>query len=260
MNRAQRYAILALTVAVFVLVWWALAAIKNNPQQFAGPIQTVQAFIQIFTNPVLRSTVLASLEVTLTSVFFGFSLAVIVGIPVGFLMGRYVAADLLLDPWVNSWYSIPAVAFVPLLMNWTGLTSTSSILIAFLIAVFSIIITVYSGVKNTSRSLIDTARAYNASEGQLISKIIFPASLPNIMIGLRLGITRAIEGVIIAEMFFAAIGLGGMIDYSADHLQSAVSDALIIVLVMVSVALSQALKYINEKTIAWKESESMIRL
>jgi ABC-type nitrate/sulfonate/bicarbonate transport system permease component len=259
LKRAQSYLILALTVVIFIFAWWLAAALKNNQQQFAGPLQTAQALAQIFSSPSLRSSVVASLAATLTSVFLGFALAVVVGVPVGLVMGRYVVADLLLDPWVNSWYSIPAVAFVPLLMNWTGLTSTSTILIAFLIAVFSIIITVYSGVKNTSRSLIDTARAYRASESQLISKIILPASLPNIMVGLRLGITRAIEGVIIAEMFFAAIGIGGLIDFSADHLQSPLSNALIILLVIVSVVLSQAFKYLDKKTVAWKESESMIR-
>lgn len=258
MNKIRTYLILGATIAIFVLAWSFLAAIKNNLQEFAGPLQTAEALVQIFSNPTTSSQVFSSLASTFVSVFYGFVLAVAVGIPVGFLMGRYVVADLLLDPWVNAWYSIPAVAFVPLMMNWTGLTSTSTVLIAFLIAVFSIIINVYSGVKNTSRSLVDTARSYSASEAQLISKVILPASLPNIMLGLRLGFTRAIEGVIIAEMFFAAIGIGGLIDFSADHLQSAISNALIIVLAVTTIALSQALKYMNKKAIAWKESEAIV--
>ena len=72
-------------------------------------------------------------------------------------MGRYIVADLFLDPWVNAWYSIPAIAFVPLVMNWTGLNYAGSIVIAFLIAVFSIILNVYSGIKNTNRSLVETS-------------------------------------------------------------------------------------------------------
>ncbi len=259
-RKLQSNLILAATVVLFILTWWYAAAVKNQTQLFAGPIQTAQAFAQVFTNPTISSQVVTALQVTLVSVFYGFALAIVVGIPIGFLMGRYVVADLLLDPWVNAWYSIPAVAFVPLMMNWTGLTSTSTVLIAFLISVFSIIISVYGGVKNTSSSLVETARAYNASEGQVMTKVIFPASLPNIMVGLRLGLIRAIEGVIIAEMFFAALGLGGMIDFSADHLDSALSDALIVVLAIVSIALSLALKLLSNKAIAWKESESIHRL
>ena len=79
------------------------------------------------------------------------------------------------------------------------------------------------------------------------------------MVGLRLGLSRAIEGVIIAEMFFAAVGLGGMIDYSADHLQSATSDALILVLALISMVLTAILKIVDTEGCAWKRSEAMSR-
>ncbi len=254
-----KYLIFGFTVVLFVVSWSALADARNNLQQFAGPAQTAAALGNIISNSALRDQLLGSLGVTLSSILVGFVLAAIVGIPVGIVMGRYLVVDLFLDPWVNAWYSIPAVAFVPLTMNWTGLTSESSIVVAFLIAVFSIILNVYGGVKNASRSLVDTARAYRANELQLLSKVILPASLPNILVGLRLGISRAIEGVIIAEMFFAAIGIGGLIDYSADHLQSATSDALIIILAIISIILTECLKLVNNRAVAWKQSEAMTR-
>lgn len=254
-----KYLVFACTVVVFIGVWWALADAKNNFEQFAGPVQTAVAFGRVFTDSALRDQLFAALGVTLTSILFGFVLAAVVGIPVGIAMGRYLVADYFLDPWVNAWYAIPAVAFVPLTMNWTGISSTSTVVVAFLIAVFSIILNVYGGIKNLSKTLVDTAMAYRANQFQLLFKVILPASLPNIMVGLRLGISRAIEGVIIAEMFFAAIGIGGMIDYSADHLQSATSDALIIVLAIISIALTECFKLINRRAIAWKESEAMVR-
>lgn len=246
-------------MAAFIGLWWALADAKNNFQQFAGPMQTAVAFETVFTNSALRDQLFTALGVTLTSILFGFALAAVVGIPIGIVMGRYLVADYFLDPWVNAWYAIPAVAFVPLTMNWTGISSISTVVVAFLIAVFSIILNVYGGIRNLSKTLVDTAMAYRASQFQLLFKVILPASMPNIMVGLRLGISRAIEGVIIAEMFFAAIGIGGMIDYSADHLQSASSDALIIVLAIISVALTECFKLINRRAVAWKESESMVR-
>ncbi len=173
--------------------------------------------------------------------------------------GKIYCGGSFLDPWVNAWYSIPAIAFVPLVMNWTGLNYAGSIVIAFLIAVFSIILNVYSGIKNTNRSLVETALAYRANQFQVMYKVMLPASLPSIMVGLRLGLSRAIEGVIIAEMFFAAVGLGGMIDYSADHLQSATSDALILILALISVVLTAILKIVDLKVVAWKRSEAMSR-
>jgi ABC-type nitrate/sulfonate/bicarbonate transport system permease component len=259
LNPSLKYLVFALTVALFVIGWWALADAKNNLEQFAGPVQTVSALGNIFTEASLRNQLITALGTTLTSILVGFALAAVVGIPVGVLMGRYLVADLFLDPWVNAWYSIPAVAFVPLTMNWTGVTSESTIVVAFLIAVFSIILNVYGGIKNTSKTLVDTALAYRANQSQVMFKVILPASLPNIMVGLRLGISRAIEGVIIAEMFFAAVGIGGMIDYSADHLQSATSDALILILAIISLVLTGCFKIVDKRAVAWKESEAMVR-
>jgi NitT/TauT family transport system permease protein len=254
-----RYVILAVSVVVFVAIWGIIALIANNPLEVAGPYATAVAFVQIFQNPTLRSLFASSLVVTMLSIFSGFALATVVGIPVGIIMGKYVVADLLFDPWVNAWYSIPAVAFVPLTMNWTGLTSTSSMIVAFLIAVFSIIINVYTGVKNVSGSMVETARAYGASGMQILAKVVLPASLPNIMVGLRLGISRAIDGVIIAEMIFSVIGIGGMIFDSADKLQMGIANSLIIVLAVISIILNEFMKFLNRKTVAWKESAAMIR-
>jgi ABC-type nitrate/sulfonate/bicarbonate transport system permease component len=255
-----RYAILGCTTLLFIGLWWAVADLKHDYSQFAGPLQTSAAIENTLTNPVLRGQVISALGVTLESIFVGFALAVVIGIPVGVIMGRFLVADLFLDPWVNAWYSIPAIAFVPLVMNFTGLNYAGSIVIAFLIAVFSIILNVYSGIKNCNKTLVDTALSYRASEFQVMSKVLLPASLPNIMVGLRLGISRAIEGVIIAEMFFAAVGLGGMIDYSADHLQSATSDALIIYLAVLSLILTALLRIVDRKLVVWKESEAMNRV
>ena len=145
-------------------------------------------------------------------------------------------------------------------MNWTGLNYAGSIVIAFLIAVFSIILNVYSGIKNTNRSLVETALAYRANQFQVMYKVMLPASLPSIMVGLRLGLSRAIEGVIIAEMFFAAVGLGGMIDYSADHLQSATSDALILILALISVVLTAILKIVDTQSCGLEEIGSNVAM
>jgi len=254
-----RFAVLAGTLLVFAAVWWVIAAAVNNPREIVGPVQTGTAFVRLFTDPPLTRLLASGLQVTITSILLGFALAVVVGVPVGVLMGRYLVVDLFCDPWVNIWYSIPAIAFVPLAMNWTGVSATSSVIIAFLITVFTVIINVYSGVRNVSGSLVDCGMAYGATQTQVMTKIILPATLPNIMVGLRLGISRAIEGVIIAEMVFTVVGLGGVMDDAADNLQLALSGALIIVLAIVSLAFAEVMKYMTTRAVAWKESQAMVR-
>ncbi len=244
---------------MFVLIWWTVAALVNNPLAVAGPQSTWSEFVRLFSDPAVRSQLASGVQTTLGSIFLGFGLSVVVGVPVGILMGRYLVVDLFLDPWVNSWYSVPAIAFVPLTMNWTGVTWVSAMLTAFLVAVFSIIINVYTGVKNCSRSLVESALSYGATQSQVMYKVILPASLPSTMTGLRLGISRAVEGVIIAEMVFTVIGLGGMIDASADKLQLALSYSLILVLAVICIALSQGMKLVSGRVVAWKESQALTR-
>jgi ABC-type nitrate/sulfonate/bicarbonate transport system permease component len=257
--KLTNYLSLIISICLFVLVWWVVARAINNPSMVASPESTWYQFTRLYTDPALSSQLVSGIQTTLGSVFLGFALSVIVGVPIGILMGRYLVVDLFLDPWVNSWYAVPAIAFVPLTMNWTGITWVSAMLTAFLVAVFSIIINVYTGVKNCNRSLVESALAYGANQTQIMYKVILPASLPSTMTGLRLGISRAIEGVIIAEMVFTVVGLGGMIDASADKLQLALSYSLIAVLAVICIALSESMKVLSAKVLVWKESQALSR-
>lgn len=254
-----RFGILALTVVLAVLIWYGFAAYINNPFSLASPMDTLHWFNEIAFNGGVHQLFVGSLELSLAAIFEGFALAAIVGIPVGFIMGRYTAADYVLDPWVNAWYSIPAVAFVPMTMNWFGQSTTATVLVAFLIAVFSIIINVYSGVKNVSNSLVEPAMSFGANQSQMISKVILPASLPSIMVGLRIGISRSIDGVIIAEMIFTVLGFGGMIFDAVDKLELGLAVALVMVLAAISIALNEFMKYLTKRLVAWKESAAMSR-
>ena len=254
-----RYYALAGSVAAFVAIWWAIALAVANPKQVVSPLAAGQAFEHLFTNQVLRGELVTGTEITLTSVLAAFLLAAAVGIPLGLFMGRYLVVDLFLDPWVTSWYSIPAIAFVPLTMNWMGITWESTVVTGFLVAVFSVTLNVYSGVRSVGSQVLEPAISYGASQAQLLSKVILPASLPSIMLGLRLGVARAIEGVVIAEMTLTVIGLGGLIDSAADKLQLSQAIALILVLAAISVALSEVMKWANRKAVPWKEAQAIVR-
>jgi NitT/TauT family transport system permease protein len=259
-NSYFRLALLVASFVAFILIWWSVARAANNPEIVGGPAKTWYEFTQLYVNTSLRTQFISSVEQTLLSILVGFSLSVAVGVPLGVLMGRYLVADLFFEPWVNSWYSVPAIAFVPMTMNWTGVTWISAMITSFLVAVFSITINVYNGVKNCNPSMVDSAISYGATSSQVMLKVILPASLPNIMLALRLGISRAVEGVIIAEMLFTVVGLGGMIDASADKLQLALSYSLIAVLGVIAITLSEATRVLGHRVVAWKESETSVQI
>lgn len=242
----------------FVAVWWEVAARVADPEQVASPLSVGRALLGLFTDQSLRGQMVAGLASTLGAVLLAFLLAAAVGVPLGLLMGRYRLADMFLDPWLKAWYSIPAIALVPLAMNWAGLTWAGATLTGFLLAFFSVAMSVYAGAREVGSQTVEPALSLGASHLQLISKVILPASLPNIMVALRLGVSRAIEGVVIAEMTFSVVGLGGLLDPAADRLHLAQSTALVLVLAVVSVSLTSLMKWVNRKAVPWKEAQAIV--
>ena len=141
----------------------------------------------------------------------GLSVALILGIALGLLMGRYRLAEYLLDPYVYAFDATPRVALIPLLLLWFGLGTSSKIAIVFLSGLFPVLMNTFSGVRTVSAQLVEVGRAYGAGEGKLFTKIIVPAALPFIMAGIRLAIGRALIGIITAEMFAAVTGIGALL-------------------------------------------------
>jgi NitT/TauT family transport system permease protein len=252
-----RYVLLGISFLVFVSLWWVV--FWTLGARFPSPLDTAAGFALLASNHQIGSLFVQSLGTTLLSVFAGFALAALVGAPVGILMGRYLILDYALDPQVNVWYSLPAIAFIPLVMNFFGSTSSATLLIAFLIALFSVVINVYSGVKNISKTVVETAMSFGSSQRQLMTKIIIPEALPNTMLGLRLAVTRALEGVIVAELIFSVVGIGGLIFDTTDKLQLGLTAALIVVIALISIALNEGMKYLTGRVVFWKESAAMSR-
>ena len=135
----------------------------------------------------MSGKLLANLSMSLTTLAIGFCLAVLFGIVVGLLMGRFRAVEHFLDLYVNALMSAPTTAFVPVLILWFGLGVESRIAVVFLFAVFVIIINTMTGVKQVDTVLVEMARSFGAREREVFFKIILPAALPAIMAGFRLG-------------------------------------------------------------------------
>jgi NitT/TauT family transport system ATP-binding protein len=197
----------------------------------------------------------AAASLTLQGLAAGFALAVLLGIALGLLMGRYRLVDQLLDVQVSALYSTPNVALIPLIILWFGLGMTAKIFIVFLAAFFPIVVNTYGGVRNVSRGLVEIAQAEGASEPQIFGKIILPASLPFIMAGVRLAVGRAVVGMIVAEMFTAMTGLGGSIVYFGNAFATDKLFVVIILLALLGVGLTEAVKFLERQLAPWKETE-----
>lgn len=240
-----------LTVVVLFLVFWELGARQMNPIFMAAPTAIAVAFVDLLrTGELLRA--LASSGQALVA---GYVLAAVVGIPVGLLMGRYRIVEYALDVFVNAFYAIPLVAFIPLIMLWVGLGLTAKITVVFLLAVFPILINTYIGVRNVSRELIEVGEAFCASEREIFTKIVIHDTVPFIMAGLRLAIGRALIGVVVAEFFTALSGLGAIIVTSANFFRTDKLFVPIIVLAVLGIGLTELVGWLERRVAPWKESQ-----
>jgi ABC-type nitrate/sulfonate/bicarbonate transport system permease component len=140
--------------------------------------------------------------------FAGYLLALLVGVPLGLLMGWYWRVHAIFDPFVSFFYSTPRIAFLPILIIWLGIGMGSKIAVIFMMAVIPFIVNTMTGVRTIDNNLIKVARAFNASDLQIFRTIILPGAIPSIISGLRLGIGMALIGIVVGEMYAANSGIG----------------------------------------------------
>lgn len=158
-------------------------------------------------------------RVSFSEFAIGYGLAIVLGVPLGLLTGWYRRLQYLIDPWLNFLNSLPRFALLPVIVIAFGLGIWSKIVVAFLGAFFAIMIPTIQGVRTVDRRYLDVASSFRASRSRLFLTVVAPATVPFIVTGLRLGIARALIGVVTGELFAATNGLGFMIKRASDTLQ-----------------------------------------
>lgn len=158
-----------------------------------------------------------SLWLTLRAFAAGTIIAVAIGVPVGLVMGRWEPADRLLLPWVNVFVSAPLTALVPVIMALFGFGETTIILTVVLFALWIVVLDARAGARAVSASLAEMAHSYGATPLQAFVKVYFWAALPEILAGIRLGLIRAVKGVIIGQLLVSVVGFGHMFEVYQSH-------------------------------------------
>ena len=243
--------LLRTTSAIVVLLLWEIFGRKVNPLFLSYPSAIAGALVELLKSGEIQRQALGSLQVFA----IGLSAALILGIGLGLLMGRYRLAEYMLDPYVYALDATPRVALIPLLLLWFGLGASSKIAIVFLSGLFPVLMNTFSGVRTVSAQLVDVGRAYGAGEGKIFTKIILPAALPFVMAGIRLAVGRALIGIITAEMFTAVTGMGALLVRYSSALATDKFFVPVIFLALLGVALSGAVEKLQKRLAPWKESE-----
>ena len=211
---------------------------------FVPPLSEVLATLcAIIGTPAFKKALAETAYAFSLGVFF----AVVIGIIVGILMGKNRLLDELLLPWVNVFLSAPLTALVPVLMVLFGFGMKSIVITTALFAVWIIILNSRAGVKQINRSLIEMANSFGASPMDAFFKIYFWAALPEILGGVRIGIIRAVKGVIIGQLLISIVGFGALFElYSANFLMGHFW-AVLIVLFALAFTISEFLAYLERR-------------
>jgi NitT/TauT family transport system permease protein len=195
---------------------------------------------------------LSNLTASLATLIAGFFLAVLFGVVIGLLMGRFRAVEHFLDLYVNALMSAPTTAFVPVLILWFGLGMESRIAVVFLFAVFVIIINTMTGVKQVDSVFVEMARSFGAKEKEIFFKIILPAAMPAIMAGVRLGMGRAVKGMVTAEMLLTLTGIGAMIMQYGSAFATDSLFAVILTILIIAMITMKLVQWLDQRLTGWK--------
>ena len=189
------------SVILGIALWWlgSLAGVK-----LPTPPEVVESAARLLSDGTLQGDIVASL----TRVLTGFVLGTALAIPVGCLMGWYVTARAIIEPWVQFFRTIPPLAIIPLAIVLLGIDEAPKILVIFLAAFLSCVISTFQGVVNVDKTLINAARVLGAKDGRIFVKVIIPASTPFILVGMRIGLGSAWATLVAAELIAAQQGLG----------------------------------------------------
>lgn len=229
-----------------LILWGLLWEVVGQMQLtfFLPPLSEVfEKLTMIFWTSAFQKALWETAYAFGAGVFF----AVVIGIPLGILMGRSKLLDQLLLPWVNVFISAPLTALVPVLMVLFGFGIKSIIITTTLFAIWIIILNARAGVLQINRSMVEMGRSFGASPLDAFTKIYVWAALPEIISGVRIGVIRAVKGVIIGQLLISLVGFGALFELYANNFLMAHFWAVLLVLFALAFAVSELLAWLERR-------------
>lgn len=247
LNQRQKKTIVQITAVLLAIVLWEAVGQALGENLFAPFSEVVRSYIDLFQ----RGAMVDRLIQSVTEMLMGFGLAIAFAVPVGLLMGRSQAFDSIMNPWVSAFFATSTSALLPLLIVVLGIDLPFRITIIWLACVWHILLNLYHGARGVDQALIDVGQSFDASSLKIFKDITLPAVLPFLVSGLRMGITRAIRGFILAETYIRT-GYGGFImDVGNQSISTAPVLALIINIMLLGYVLRQLLDRAQDWLAPW---------
>jgi ABC-type nitrate/sulfonate/bicarbonate transport system permease component len=195
--------------------------------------------------------IFSSIGDSLVNLAIGFAISLAVGLVTGVAMGRYRKVEAALGVYVYSLLTAPALVFAPIFFSLLGAGRGSIVAVVVMYAMFVIIINTASAVQSVPAHLVEMARSYGASERQVLLRVVLPAAAPMIMAGVRLGVGRAVTGMINGEMFIAVVGLGHIVTEASGRFDGASVLAVLLVIIAVALGAVALVQAVDRRITRW---------
>ncbi|MBM3485329.1 MAG: ABC transporter permease [Alphaproteobacteria bacterium] len=240
---------------VFVLAIWqaAWSAGRIDPLFFSGPSAI---FARLWDGLFGSGDILEHLAFSAQNFATGFSIAALVAIPLGIVLGWYRLPRLILDPFINGLYSTPRIVFVPLIVIWFGLGFASKAFIVFLSAFFPILLNAMAGVRTTDDELLGAARSFRATQWDLFRTVVLPSTVPFIIVGLRQGLAHGLIGVVVGEFFAGSKGIGYLVGQAGMMFKTDLLFACVVIVAGAGIGISAVLQRVEGYFQSWRPSSN----
>lgn len=236
-----------LTFIGLMLLWEGISRVVR-PIIFTSPGRALDAF----TKMVRDGSLLEAWQETLFVLVTALTIAAILGVTLGILLGRYRTASDLLEPELNAVFMTPRIALLPIITLWLGFGDGAKILVVFLFSFFEIFFTVRNGVRTIDAEYVEVSRAYCVPERTMLLKVVLPASIPFVITGLRLGLLHGMVGVVLAGFFLENNGIGGLIFEAGTNFRVPVLFAALLTVMLAGVTMNQSLRWLERRAAPWR--------
>ena len=241
------------TLAVLLVIWWAVAAAHWVSPLFLPPPGQVLNKLLTIASPqgFMDATLWQHLAASLGRIVVALLAATLIGIPVGIARGLSPTVRGILDPLIELYRPVPPLAYLPLMVIWFGIGETSKILLIYLAIFAPVAMSTLAGVKSAQQVRIRAAQSLGANRAQVLWLVILPGALPEILTGLRIGLGVGWSTLVAAELIAATRGLGFMVQSAGEFLATDVVLAGIAVIAIIAFSLELGLRALQRRLTPW---------
>ena len=244
-----------LGIASFIAVWYLSIGIGLAPRKFLpAPHEVLLRFIHLLNEPFSGYTLLAHIASSFQRFFYGFILAVIIGVPLGLMMALSKFANQIITPFFESIRFVAPIAWVPFAALWFGTGIGGPVLVIFMGAFPPVLINTYRGAIHVDKKYLEAAKMLGAGKFRLMVEVLFPAAIPSIIAGLRISAGLGWQSLVGAELIVASSGVGYMMVKGQASIQTDIVMSGMIAIGLIGLLIDMLIRQAEKFAVHYKDN------